>query len=135
MFRRKPYNKHGNKRTTINGIKFMSKMEAAHYVTLLDRQAAGEISNLQLQVRYKFASGIAYVDDFEFDEKLETLAEDVYSYVHRVVDVKGQKTDVYKLKMRLMKHEYGFVPNEVRYTAKQVNDILDQCYIEIPKEK
>lgn len=100
-------NKYGNKWVTIDNIKFQSKRESQQYLLLKDRQSKGEISNLVLQPRYllqdKFTDAnlkkhrkIEYVADFEYTENNETIVE----------DVKGVKTDVFKIKEKLFCFKY-----------------------------
>lgn len=106
------YNKYGNKKVEVDGIKFDSKKEAKRYGELKLLVRAGEISDLTLQEPFKLmgANGepikfdsnrvAKYVCDFQyFDHKLNAWV---------IEDVKGHLTDVYKLKkaiMRAMGHE------------------------------
>jgi hypothetical protein len=99
----------------VSGIRFDSKKEANRYKELRLLVAAGSIKDLVLQPRYllqdsfKDAMGkkhrkIEYVSDFEyFDCELgRTIVE----------DVKGFRTDVYRIKKKLFlnKHrDYYFV--------------------------
>lgn len=95
--------KYHAKRTTIDDITFASKKEAMRYRELKLLERAGEIENLQLQVPYilidksKYGRAIKYVADFVYQEKGKTIVE----------DSKGFKTDVYKLKKRLLAEKYN----------------------------
>jgi len=102
------YNKYHNIKTEIDGIKFDSKKEADRYVQLKILQKAGIIKNLELQPKYRLQDGfekngvkyrpINYIADFRyFDNEKGHI---------RVEDVKGQKTDVYKLKKKLFEFRY-----------------------------
>lgn len=88
-------------KTTVDGITFDSKREAAHYQVLKARLQAGDISNLELQVRYHLdVNGMHianYVCDFRFVENGKTVVQ----------DVKGMKTRIYKMKRSLMRAIYG----------------------------
>ena len=90
--------KYGNKPTVLDGIRFASKREAARHGELRLLEKAGEISDLQLQTRFKLdVNGIVvctYVADFTYAEKGRKF---------RVVeDCKGARTPLYKLKAKLM---------------------------------
>jgi hypothetical protein len=97
--------KYGNVKVTINGITFDSGKEADRYLVLKAKEAAGEISHLELQPVIRLYSGttpvrgvsgrhLFYKADFRyFDTKKDALV---------IEDSKGFKTDVYKLKKALV---------------------------------
>ena len=99
-------NKFKNKKIIIDGIKFDSKKEGYYYVYLKELEKTNKISNLQLQVKYelqpkfkrdnKTYRSITYIADFAYEENGKTV----------VIDVKGFKTDVYKLKKKLLLYNY-----------------------------
>ena len=82
--------------TTINGIRFSSKREAARYQMLLLELVAGKITDLILQPVFKFPCGVKYIADFKYTEKGKTIHE----------DVKGFKPPVFNLKMKCFKFHY-----------------------------
>ena len=88
--------KFGNRRTEVDGLAFASKREARRYLDLREQQRAGRISDLRTQVEFPIAvNGVAicvYIADFVF----------LRDGVQVVEDAKGCRTDVYKLKRRLM---------------------------------
>lgn len=90
------YRKYRNKKTVVDGITFDSQKEAKRYQELKLMQMAGAISNLELQKKYSIdINGVHvcfYVADFAYVENGESVTE----------DVKGVKTDVYKIKRLLM---------------------------------
>ena len=94
--------------TTADGT-FDSKAELAHWGELKWRERAGEISHLKRQVKYSInVEGehiCDYYADFVYYDKatLQTLT----------IDVKGYKTDAYRLKAKLMKAVYGITILEV----------------------
>lgn len=94
---RRRRNKYGAIRTTVDGITFHSKKEAARYEVLRDLAAAGGIANLRLQVSHTLhVNGqkiCRYISDFEYDLEDRHITE----------DVKGRITDVYRLKKKLMR--------------------------------
>lgn len=96
--------KYKNRKAEYNGITFDSQKEMRRYVELLGMCEAGLITDLHLQQdftlqeRYLDADGnkvdaIKYRADF-------TYYDSVGNWV--IEDVKGMKTDVYKLKKKLM---------------------------------
>lgn len=99
-------NKYGNHKTTVDGITFDSKKEAERYLQLKAMLNAGEISDLRLQVRIKL------LDAFESNghkyKPLYYIADFVYLKDGKFVveDVKGYRTDVYKLKRKLFAYKY-----------------------------
>jgi len=105
-------NKYYNRFTTIqidDEIKvFHSKLEANRFKELKILEKAGVISNLELQKKFKIADGYLknnkkiraryYISDFYYLE-IETG-----KWV--IEDVKGYKTDIYKLKKHLVELNY-----------------------------
>lgn len=101
--------KYKNIKVKVDGIEFDSKKEANRYKELKILMRAGEIRSLRLQPRYEvqpaFKDGygrrhrpITYVADFEY--------YDLKARKTVVEDVKGFKTDVYKLKKKLFLKKY-----------------------------
>ena len=98
--------KYNAKRIEIDGIKFDSKKEAKRYKELRMLEKAGKIKDLTLQPVFLLQEGfyyqgkairqITYRADFEYIENGKRVVE----------DVKGFKTDVYKLKKKLFLKKY-----------------------------
>lgn len=108
--------KYKNKKTTFCGIEFASRKEAARYKQLKAWQELGLISDLQLQQKFilipaqriegklierecSYYADFCYVDN----ETGRTIVE----------DAKGFRTDVYKIKRKLMLWRYGIQIREV----------------------
>ena len=89
--------KFGNKKTLIDGIWFDSKKEAKRYQDLVLMQKAKLIRNLMRQQVFELVECIKYVADF-------TYFDDTKDGQFVVEDVKGFKTDVYKIKKKLMRY-------------------------------
>jgi hypothetical protein len=94
--------KYGNKKVTVDGIRFDSKREAKRYGELKLMQMAGEISDLCLQVRYPLVVNEVkigfYIADFVYwDKNVGISGQEI------VEDSKGCKTPVYNVKKKLMK--------------------------------
>jgi hypothetical protein len=91
--------KYHNKKVIIDNITFDSIKEGNRYKELKLLLKAREISRLRLQPIFPLYAGIAYIADFKYyDTKLK---------VDVVEDVKGMRTDVYKIKKKLFLDIYG----------------------------
>ena len=100
--------KYNNKKPTIDGIKFDSKKEARYYERLKILKQAGEVEKFELQPKFRLLEAfndkqgnhhrpVDYYADFQVwwsDGKVE------------VIDVKGYKTNTYKLKKKLLLNKY-----------------------------
>lgn len=90
--------------TEVEGIRFHSKKEASRYLVLANLEKEGKIKGLKLQPKFtlipksKHGREIRYIADFEY-------YLDDGTYV--VEDVKGFRTDVYRLKKRLLAEKTG----------------------------
>lgn len=97
--------KYKNEHTEIDGYKFDSKKEAEYYLILKDREKYGEIRYLKLQ--YPVEIQPAFTDKQGNKIRAITYKADFYFYdvklkAWRIIDVKGFKTEVYKLKKKLL---------------------------------
>nr|DAH85054.1 MAG TPA: Endonuclease [Caudoviricetes sp.] len=122
--------KYGNTRITVDGIQFDSKREAARYQELKLLERAGVISFLQRQTKFQlipdqhapsnavYTKGprkgqrkpgklleheCSYIADFCYIQNGETVVE----------DAKGYRTEVYRIKKKLMLERYGIQIREV----------------------
>ncbi len=101
--------KYGAQPVTIDGLRFDSKREAARWGQLVLMERAGVIQGLRRQVPFvlidKSTHGraIKYVADFSY----------MQDGVEIVEDAKGYRTEVYKLKRRMMAERYGIIVKEV----------------------
>lgn len=104
-------NKYGARKTTVDGVVFDSQKEANDYEVLRWREKAGEIRDLKRQVPF------VIVDKSEYGRALKYIADFTYTDCETgefvVCDSKGVKTDVYRLKKRLMAERYGLVIKEL----------------------
>ena len=122
-------NKYHNEKTIVDGIAFDSRKEARRYQELKLMERAGEISDLRLQVKYELIPAqyemkdewvsptrvqqkevcveraVNYIADFVYKDKMteETVVE----------DTKGMRTEVYKIKKKLMLWVHGIKIREV----------------------
>lgn len=96
--------KYNNKKTIVDGIAFDSKKEAYRYEELKILEKANIIKNLARQVPFELIPkqrgerAVRYIADFVY---IDTKTGNII-----VEDVKGFKTDVYKLKRKLFKYRY-----------------------------
>lgn len=91
----------------MDGVTFDSKREANRYLVLKGMEEDGLIENLRRQVRYELVPAfdvddrhyrpVYYVADFVYVEDGKEVVE----------DVKGMRTDVYRLKSKLFARRYG----------------------------
>lgn len=105
--------KYKNKKVVYKDMKFDSKKEYLRYLVLEDMQRKGEINGLRTQVPFvlvppfqlngKKYKGIRYIADFVYKKDEKVIVE----------DVKGIKTDVYKIKKKLMAYMHKIEIKEV----------------------
>lgn len=101
--------KYHAKKTVVDGITFDSRRESCRYLVLKGMEEDGTIEGLRRQVRYELVPAfdvdgrhyrpVFYVADFVYVDKEtgKTVVE----------DVKGMRTDVYRLKSKLFARRYG----------------------------
>lgn len=101
--------KYGALKAEVNGRVFDSIMEAKFYVYLLHLRHDGEIQSFDCQVKYelqpkyrskhtgKIVRPIHYLADFVITKNDGSVT---------AVDVKGQETDVFKLKQKMFEYKY-----------------------------
>lgn len=99
-------NKYKNKKVIVDDYIFDSIQESKRYKELKLLLRAGQIQNLELQPHFllqedfkknnKTYRKIEYIADFKYIENGKTIVE----------DVKGLKTDVFKLKHKLFEKKY-----------------------------
>lgn len=104
--------KYHAKKTCVDGITFDSRREADRYLVLKSMEENGAIEDLRRQVRYELVPAfdvdgkhyrpVYYVADFVYAENGKEVVE----------DVKGMRTDVYRLKSKLFARRYGKVIKE-----------------------
>ena len=99
-------NKYRNKKVQVDMYVFDSIRESQRYKELKLLEKVGEISNLELQLRFllqdsfkkngKTYRKIEYIADFQYIENGKAIVE----------DVKGMQTDVFKLKHKIFEKVY-----------------------------
>jgi hypothetical protein len=115
--REKSHRKYANEPTTVDGLRFDSRAEAKRWFDLLWRVKAGEIADLERQVRYVLipkqarpSGGVerecAYIADFTYLDKRtgRSVCE----------DVKGCATPEFRIKRKLLLLVHGIELVEVK---------------------
>ena len=125
-----PRNKYGNRKITVDGVTFDSKKEAARYRELKLLERAGKISFLELQAKYVLipAQRAPSSDTYKrgpnkgkpkpgklLEKECSYIADFSYLRDGRFVveDTKGVRTEVYKIKRKLMLERYGIQISEI----------------------
>ena len=124
------FSKFKNKKVKLDGYTFDSLSEAKHYQhSLLPRFKSGEITHLEVHPRFKcMINGVKicdYIADFSYINVKEIgLQGQIGCQV--VEDVKGFKTDVYKLKKKLV---------EAIYRGAKIIEISPKLYTKVKLEE
>ncbi|MED9943031.1 MAG: DUF1064 domain-containing protein [Ruminococcus bromii] len=113
--------KYNNHKVRCLGETFDSMLECERYKYLKALEQQKVISNLRRQVKYVLLPSqkdsktqktiereITYLADFVYEKGSQTIVE----------DVKGMKTDVYKIKRKLMLYFHGIKIKEVTKEVK-----------------
>lgn len=116
MIQRGRPSKYGNRKTKVFGITFDSKHEAERYMELRAMEKARKIGNLELQKTFVLIP--AQYD--EFGHVVERALKYVADFTYKtpdgrmvVEDAKGCRTEVYKIKKKLMRYILGISIREV----------------------
>ena len=107
-------NKYHNKKAEYKGIKFDSMKEMSWYIKYELMEKSGLIKDLQRQVKFelqpsfklngKTIRAINYYADIAYKDKDDKL---------HVIDIKGMRTEVYKLKKKMMAYKYNIEIEEI----------------------
>ena len=103
-------------KTDVDGITFASRKEANRYAELKLLEKAGVIKDLQLQRVFTLIGEQRDKNGKILEHPVKYIADFVYKNQNGetvVEDAKGMKTDVYKIKRKLMLSIYGIRIQEV----------------------
>ena len=100
--------KYNNRKVTYQGLTFDSKKEFEYYLILKDKEKRGLVFNIKRQVPLEIQPAftdktgvkhraITYKADFVYTDRLTGTT--------RYIDVKGFRTEVYKLKKKLLAYK------------------------------
>lgn len=107
--------KYNNRKVTYQGLTFDSKKEFEYYLILKDKEKRGLVFNIKRQVPLEIQP--AFTDKSGVKHRAITYKAD-FVYTDRVsgkvkyIDVKGFRTEVYKLKKKLLAYK-GIIIEEV----------------------
>ena len=106
--------KYHNKKVYYDGHWFDSQKEKSWYIKYKLMEQAGEIKDLKMQVPFTL------IETFKLEDKTYRSTNYIADFTYKtkdgklhVIDVKGMRTDVYKLKKKLMAWKYGIEIEEV----------------------
>ncbi len=122
------------KKTTVNGIKFDSKLEADKYIHLKTLERIGKIKDVKIQVPFellvkqgkrekdkiyslgknKTIAGIKYKADFTYTRVIDNQKI--------ILDTKGRTTEVYKIKIKFLRALYPSYTIIECYRDKKINN-------------
>lgn len=103
------YSKYHNKICEFDGKKFDSKKELDRYLELILMIRSGDIKYLELQPRFRIEINGKKICDYYADFRYFDTKKNRYV----VEDVKGMKTDVYKIKKKLVEAQLGINVEEI----------------------
>ena len=112
----KKINKYHNKKVTYKEIEFDSKKERARFITLKQLEKMGIIKELELQKKFLLQEGYTNVEGKKIRPIYYIADFYYYDYIDNkwvVEDVKGVRTDVYKLKKKLFEYKYNLTIDEL----------------------
>lgn len=101
------YSKYRAKKTVVDGITFDSKKEADFYCELKMLRMAGEVIDFERQVTFELQPKFKHSGKTE--RAIKYIADFVVHYKDGhtvVVDVKGDKTDVYRIKRKMLLYKH-----------------------------
>ena len=100
--------KYHNTKVTLNGIKFDSKKEANRYIELKWLEKTNQIKDLELQKRFELQP--SYEKDGHIIRPIFYYADfyyyDIIKGKYIIEDTKGYRTEVYKLKKKILEYKY-----------------------------
>jgi|HigsolmetaGSP11D_1036233.scaffolds.fasta_scaffold28755_3 Protein of unknown function (DUF1064). len=108
--------KYGAKKTRIDGITFDSLAEANYYHELKLLQRAGIVTDFELQPKFELIPSYTHPETGRKIRATYYIADFRVTYAdgrQEIIDVKGVRTEAYKLKKRLFEYKYNIPIKEV----------------------
>jgi hypothetical protein len=106
QFTKSKRSKYGAKRVVVDGESFDSQIEASRWSFLRIMERQGEITHLERQVEYKLIVNGVDCGSYFADAKYFTRPTNTQRGEYVIEDTKGVKTDIYKLKKKLVEALY-----------------------------
>lgn len=104
----RPRSKYNARPVVVDGRRFPSKREAARYGVLVLKERVGQIRNLRCQIPVPILINgeevTRWIADFVYEEAPD------WAVIHE--DCKGYRTDLYRLKAKLVRVAAGIVIRE-----------------------
>lgn len=101
-------NKYSNEKIIVDGIEFDSKLEARRWQQLNLLQKAGNIKDLRRQIKFELQP--SYIKNDKVIQSINYVADFVYYDLNKrqfiIEDTKGYKTEIYKLKKKILEYKY-----------------------------
>ena len=115
-------NKYGNRKPVYKGVKFDSSLEMCRYIYLEGEERKGKITDLCRQVKFVLIPAQRDGNGKLLERECYYLADFMYTYKGKVVveDAKGVRTDVYKLKKKMMLYFHHIRIVEVTHAAAPI---------------
>lgn len=108
--------KYHNTKVEVDGIRFDSLKEANRYCELKLLERGKAIRSLVLQPKFELQTAFVNADGKK-QRAITYTADFMYYDIGEdkaiVEDVKGMKTEVYKIKKKLFEYKYGMVVREI----------------------
>ena len=107
--------KYHNKKVVYDGRTFDSIKEKNYYINLKLLEKAGKIKDLELQKEFELQP--SYRLNKKTNRKITYRADFTYKTTEddklHVIDVKGYRTDVYRLKKKMFEYKYRIEIEEI----------------------
>jgi hypothetical protein len=102
-----PKSKYRNEKKLMCGQRFDSQKEAEYYLLLMDGKRRGVIRKIELQPEFVLQPGFRH--DGKAEQAICYVADFRITYADghvEVIDVKGYRTDVYRIKRKMLLYKY-----------------------------
>lgn len=116
MNRRRRKSKYGNRKAKVDEIVFDSRKEARLFVYLKKLEEEGKIHSLKCQIPFTFpvnGKEVRYVDSNRVMKYVADFEYFTSEGERKIVDVKGFKTEKYKIKKALMMACHSILVEEI----------------------
>lgn len=113
--------KYNSKTVKVDGIVFHSKAESEFYKYLKAQQEIGTVVAFEMQVVYEIQPGYRHPRTGKWIRAIKYIPDFVVHYVGgetEVIDLKGFKTDVYRIKAKMFMYKYQIPLVEIKYNAR-----------------